>query len=71
MAGATAQTNDACMDHRADVVDQSRASEIGMLKWFSSLTISRSVTVELCLLNKWLSVSEADTGSRMMKIHIC
>ena len=57
MAGATAQT---CMDHRADMVDQSRASEIGMLKWFSSLTISLSVTVELCLHHKWLSVSEAE-----------
>ena len=49
MSGATAQTNDVCM---ADVVDQSRASEIGMLEWFSSLTINLSVTVQLCLLHK-------------------
>ena len=40
MARATAETS---MDHRAHVVDQSRACEIGMLKWFSSMTISLSV----------------------------
>lgn len=35
--GATAEVNDPYTDHRANVIDQTRTNEIGMVKWFSSL----------------------------------